>query len=285
MTFAWQWEYPWRQSLRKRIIGGKTNFDWKIDELEGILLAVIGEYARDCFNKNQDKRNQGRIFTTLSGGIDSSLCLAMVRQTLGNKAEIHTFTVGGHSRHPDLVFAKKVAKKFKTIHHAIIPTDEMLDGARKELGKIFPKFSEKQIWDNLGVYLVYDAISRIALKDSIAPKNSFVIAHDGIDELLGGYWEHRAEDLAKKRAAFIYFWERLEPEHLEPLLYIANNKRLEVKFPYLDPRIVKYIIHIPVQDRTSHDESKIPLRQIAEKYLPKEIINRPKLGFNQAIKF
>jgi asparagine synthetase B (glutamine-hydrolysing) len=42
---------------------------------------------------------------------------------------------------------------------------------------------------------------------------------------------------------------------------------------------VKYISGIPVHERTSHDESKIPLRNIARKYLPPEIIERQKIGF------
>jgi len=37
-----------------------------------------------------------------------------------------------------------------------------------------------------------------------------VIAHDGIDELLGGYWNHRKLQEAKlKHEYFNYFWKRL----------------------------------------------------------------------------
>ncbi len=264
---------PWRESLRKSIVKMENPY-WSNKELEQILLKVIGNYAKEYSYRNHDV-----IHTTLSGGIDSSLCLAMIRKVLVEKAEIHTYTIGGNSQHPDLIFAKKVAKEFKTVHHSFIPTKRMIDAARMKLMSMFPNISEKQIQDSLGVYLIYDAISQ-----SVFPC-SFVLAHDGIDELLGGYWSHKAtDDLRKKKAAFRHFWRRLYPDHLAFLLQIARSRGLNVELPYMDPEIVEYISHIPVQDRTSHDISKIPLRKIAENYLPKEIIERRKLGFCDVVK-
>lgn len=261
----------WRESLRKSIVK-MENPHWNIEEFEQILLKVIGNYA-----KEYSYRNHGVIYTTLSGGIDSSLCLAMIRKVLGDGVKICTYTLGGNSQHPDIMFAKKVAEKFKTVHHSFIPTKRMLDTARVRLVSMFPNISEERIQDSLGVYFVYTIISQNALP------GSFVIAHDGIDELMGGYWKHRtSNDSRKKKAAFRHFWKRLYPDHLAPLIQIAHSRGLNVELPYMDPEIVEYISHIPVQDRTSHDISKIPLRKIAEKYLPKEIIKRRKLGFCDA---
>jgi len=264
---------PWRESLRKPIVQMENPY-WSIKKLEQILLKVIGNYAEEYLY-----RNHGVIHTTLSGGIDSSLCLAIIRKVLGDGVEIRTYTIGGSSHHPDLIFAKKVAETFKTVHRSFIPKKRMIDAARIGLMSIFPNISREQIQDCLGVYLVYNEISQSALP------GSFILAHDGIDELMGGYWRHRAtNDLRKKKAAFRYFWQRLYPDHLVPLMQIAHNRGLNVELPYMDPEIVEYISHIPVQDRTGRDISKIPLRKIAEKYLPKEIIERRKLGFCDATK-
>jgi asparagine synthase (glutamine-hydrolysing) len=258
--------------LKKPIIQ-EENPNWSVEEFGKILKEVIENYVNECFSLNQ-----GVIYTTLSGGIDSSLCLAIIRETLGNSVEIHTFTVGGYSQHPDLVFARMVAEQFETNHHELIPSRQMIGEASRELKMVFPRISEKEIQENLGVYFAYDLISQKV------PEFSIVIAHDGIDELLGGYWKHRAsDDLAKKKVAFNDFWEKLRPEHIDPLMQIASSMGLGVAFPYLDSRVVEYISRIPVQERTSHEISKIPLRKIASKYLPKEIIKRQKLGFCDAI--
>jgi len=263
----------WSESLRKSIVQVENPY-WSIKELGQILLKVVGNYA-----KEYSYRNHGVIHTTLSGGIDSSLCLAMIRKALGDKTEIYTYTVGGDSQHPDLIFAKKVAERFKTIHHSFVPQEGMINTARMELMSMFPNINKEQTQDSLGVYFAYNVISQNALP------GSFILAHDGIDELMGGYWRHRAtNDSRKKKAAFRHFWQRLYPNHLAPLMQIAHSRGLNVELPYMDPEIVEYISHIPVQDRTSHDISKIPLRKIAEKYLPKEIIERRKLGFCDAAK-
>jgi asparagine synthetase B (glutamine-hydrolysing) len=126
------------------------------------------------------------------------------------------------------------------------------------------------------VLLMYEFIA------SFAPYS--VIVHDGIDELLGGYWAHRSsKSIYGQERAFKHFWARLEKDHLLPLERAANRFEISLIFPYLQKQIVDYITGIPVNRRTSHDESKIFLRWIAKKYLPEEIIERKKIGFAEAL--
>jgi asparagine synthetase B (glutamine-hydrolysing) len=112
-----------------------------------------------------------------------------------------------------------------------------------------------------------------------------VIVHDGIDELLGGYSDHRfVPVMSEKKKAFLDRWARLEKEHLLPLEMSASHFGIEPIFPYLQSEVVRYISHIPFNKRTKPEESKIPLRSIAQKYLPTAIIERQKSGFCDALK-
>lgn len=252
----------WREVVRLPVVS--ENCVWSLNKLERVLRKAIILCATKCIEDNG-----GDIFTTLSGGIDSSLCLAVMRQAFP-KIPIHTFTCGGNWKHPDILAARFVSKRFYTSHLEFIPGPNCVKRAEKEFARFFPKTEDPA---DIGVFCLYKDIARHA------PKS--IIAHDGIDELLGGYWEHRVSD--DKKETFQHFWKRLEPDHLWQLERTAAHFGIALILPYLQIPVVKYINRIPVDDRTSFDESKIPLRRIAEKYLPEEIIKRQKVGFCSAL--
>lgn len=54
---------------------------------------------------------------------------------------------------------------------------------------------------------------------------------------------------------------------------------LEGRAPYLSPGLVKAGLALPSARRIEGTTSKLALRQVAEKWLPREIIDRPKQGF------
>ena len=255
---------------------------WTLDDLEKVLSAAILASAIECI-----KYNRGSIFMALSGGLDSSFCLAVIRRYFGEDLPIFTFTVGTTKQHPDVQYAEKVAKIFKTNHHSIIADDDLLSVVAyvKDIHQEF-------FWGEIGriagagPLLLLRAIEKHAAtfkpKLGGAPR---LIVHDGIDELLGGYWEHRKhKTLQQQEAAFKMIWSKLYDNHLRPLGKKAEFYNVVPLFPYLQPTVVEYISHIPLQERTSHEVSKIPLREIARKYLPRSIIQRQKIGFCDALK-
>jgi len=54
---------------------------------------------------------------------------------------------------------------------------------------------------------------------------------------------------------------------------------LETRIPLLDHRIVEFAFRLPFRLKYRHSKTKWPLRQIAYKYIPSELIERPKKGF------
>lgn len=264
----------WESVVGRPIIRKAAGHWNNLAVLEKNLRIAMGECGKLC-----EKQNDGRIFMTLSGGIDSSLCLALTRDELGQQARIHTFTIGLRADHPDIVHARMVAKAFNTIHHEYIP--EAMDiaeaiQAKEDNPELFIADGGIKM-GGLGVFLLYQYISKMA--PSFA-----VICHDGIDELLGGYWAHRQTQTKQAQAKnFQKFWGELQDKHLIPLTRKATYFDLAPIFPYLQKRVVSYITAIPLEERTSKAESKMPLRRIAAKYLPPEIITRRKLGFCDAM--
>lgn len=242
--------------------------------LERNLRIAMSECGELC-----ERQNGGRICIALSGGIDSSLSVALIRDELGQRAKIHTFTIGRSKDHPDVVHARIVARLFKTIHHEYIPEPLDIGEAIKERQKHPQLFigDGGAETNGLGVFLLYRYIFRHTPSFS-------VICHDGIDELLGGYWAHRQTQTEQAQAEnFQKFWGELRDNHLIPLARKSGHFGVTPIFPYLQKRVVNYITAIPLEERTSKAESKIPLRRIAAKYLPPEIIQRRKLGFCDAM--
>jgi asparagine synthase (glutamine-hydrolysing) len=59
---------------------------------------------------------------------------------------------------------------------------------------------------------------------------------------------------------------------------------LEARVPYLDPEVVELAFNIPEKLKVDSRETKIILKRIASRYVPKECIYRPKEGFSIPIK-
>lgn len=243
---------------------------WNVNILQDIIFKCI----KACVEKNL-LDNNGRICTALSGGVDSSLCLAIICLIVDKDVPIHTFTIGKDDKHPDILLARLASKLFNTIHHELIPSVEDIERAKKTINSVWPE--EKCSLGDVAVYLTYENINTFGFKS--------LISHDGIDELMGGYWDHRRQkNNYAQEEVFKFLWRKLKVKHLLPLEKKAKRFGINVIFPYLQKEIVEYISGIPVWHRTTKEESKIPLKDVARNLnLPPEIVDRKKIGFCDAL--
>lgn len=59
---------------------------------------------------------------------------------------------------------------------------------------------------------------------------------------------------------------------------------VEARVPYLDIELVDFVEKIPTKFKLKGNETKYILKKVAERYLPKEIIYRPKTGFGAPVR-
>ena len=58
---------------------------------------------------------------------------------------------------------------------------------------------------------------------------------------------------------------------------MANS--LESRAPLLDHRLVEFSRSVSIADKTRNGQTKAPLRELLYKFVPRELIERPKMGF------
>ena len=63
----------------------------------------------------------------------------------------------------------------------------------------------------------------------------------------------------------------------------SMSASLETRVPFLDNEVFELSWSIPIEHKIYNKESKYPLRKIISKYIPDELMNRPKAGFGVPI--
>jgi asparagine synthetase B (glutamine-hydrolysing) len=265
---------------------------------------MIGKLENEIVN-NIREIPKGPLTLLLSGGIDSSLVLALIRQEYP-EVTIHTLTLAMNNTYPDILYAREVAELFGTIHHEKVISNFELEEYSSEYSRV----RLHNFRGDINVYILC----------SLAREYSrIVVTGDGGDECFGGYFLHkyplghketgqitRFEDIhpdsqkhlkqmvglgfrdflykdkskeEDREAVWEYFVRILLPNHMEPLLHTAKVLNVDVYTPLFSSSLVTFLRSIPIQERTNRKIEKT----LASKYLPKSVIERKSMGFDVAL--
>lgn len=209
----------------------------------------------------------------LSGGLDSSVIVAILTQLLPNR--LHTFSVGLPDS-PDLKYARMVSDHCGTIHHELVITKQEYLDAIPAVIRDIESHDVTTVRASVGNWLIGKYIrERTDIK--------VVFNGDGSDEVGGGY---KYFQRAPSDAEFEQECRRLLKDiHLFDVLRsdrcIASHG-LEPRTPYLDKQFVATWLSIPSEYRRKKPEKGM-LRLAFNPFLPKEIVWRPKEAFSDGM--
>jgi len=241
----------------------------------------------------------------LSGGIDSSLVLALLRETYP-KLPISTYSLAKSKDYPDIVYSRKVADLFETEHNEIILSDVEFD-------KFLCEYNEVKQYDFKGDINVYILCSLARASSNI------IVTGDGGDECFGGYWLHKyplghketgiiksyqdLNQISKKYlkemvdmgfrdflfkeksqkedydAVWEYFVKIMAPVHLAPLWHTARVLNIKTYTPLYSERLISFMRDVSFSERVDRKLEK----ELASVYLPNSIVKRKSIGFDVAL--
>lgn len=299
----------------------------------------------------------------LSGGIDSSVNVALMAELMNRPVE--TFTVGFKEleKYNELAYAHKIVDKFKTNHHEILidhsdaleifetlawHTDEpngdpvciplyflskiaresgtivlqVGEGSDEEFGgygymlrdtKLYkglwtayfnlPRFLKKQIYFLASLlyspqhrYQQIEYFRRAAYDEDLIWGGTVNLTEEHKKRLTSSIkfssgWKLRNnydQDLQKQglvhdflqRLILLEFRHRLPELLLMRVDKVSMAHSIEARVPFLDHRLVQYAMTIPQSLKLRNNTTKYILKKAVEGIIPKEIIYRPKQGFN-----
>lgn len=264
-----------------------------IEELEKIII------------QNIRKIPQVPLSLLLSGGIDSSFVLALLRKVYP-QLPISTFTLAKSKDYPDIIYAREIANLFETKHHEIILSDEIYRDFLSEYDKV----KQYSFNGDINVYILCSFAKKFS---------TTIVTGDGGDECFGGYWLHKyplghketgriksfedihpaprkhLEEMVRMgfrdflfkeksqaedyNAVWEYFVKIMAPRHLAPLLHTAKVLKIDVYTPLFSDIFLNFMRTLPYYERIGRKIEK----QLASMYLPESVVERESIGFDIAL--
>lgn len=214
----------------------------------------------------------------LSGGLDSSLICSILSKKVKN---LHCFSIGMSENSYDIIAAKKVVKFLgipEENHHCVYFTvKEGFDAIRKTI-------YHNESWD---ITTTRASIPQFLLSKYISENTNIKVlfSGEGADESQNGYQYGK---MINDAGILIKDTSRLLSN-----LYRYDNLRvdrttsafgLEVRIPFLDPKLIQYLFNIQPELRLSNTSIEKKLfRDAFEGYLPEDILRRSKEAFSDAV--
>lgn len=277
----------------------------------------LDELLRDAVAKRLE--SEVPLGAMLSGGLDSSLVVAMARRLLGRP--MHTFSIGfEHGTFDESAQAQTVAEYCGTQHHTRLITAE---DARRSADRILHHVGEP--------FAFPSAVASDAMYEIARQRVTVVLTGDGADEVFCGYRryqrfldqssgdlpdryesvlldgvptalkavlyskEFRAQlpnfpvnylrdrfhhtdratpDLDRAMHVDSGFW--LSDAQLVKIDRMAMAHSVEPRSPMLDHRLIDFAARLPASRKLVDGAEKVPLKKVAERYLPSSIVYRRK---------
>jgi len=194
----------------------------------------------------------------LSGGLDSSLVVAIAKKILPPETEIRTFSIGTSPDSPDCKAARVVSEFLGTRHEEIIFTPEEGERAVDEVIRAIESYDTTTVRASVPMYLLAKWIS----------KNTdckVILSGEGSDELFGGYlYFHGAPsitDLSRecgRRLRLIHQFDGLRADRC------ISAHGLELRVPFLDKELVDLGMKFTDQSLKKSQPEKRVLRELFE---------------------
>jgi len=216
----------------------------------------------------QARIGNGDVGSWLSGGLDSSVMVALARPHV---SKLHTFAAGMAGA-PDLKFARIAADFIHAEHHErVVQPEEMY----ASLGEVIYALESFDAW------LVRSSVMNYLVAKTAADYVPAVFSGEGGDELFAGYDYLKSLDPAALPSELIDIANRLHNTALQRVDRSSSAFGTVAHVGFLDPKVVEYALKIPASLKLRDGVEKWILHEAMQGALPASILQRPKAKFWQ----
>jgi asparagine synthase (glutamine-hydrolysing) len=207
----------------------------------------------------------------LSGGLDSSIIAALVKQEI---PDLHSFSVGVEGSE-DLLYARQMARYLGTHHHEYIYTPTEMIAVLPEVIYYLESFDPA---------LVRSAVANYFLARLASQYVKVILSGEGADELYSGYsYLKHIETPQALHTELVASTGELHNRNLQRLDRMTMAHGLEGRVPFLDRQFVEFSFAVPTEFKLYREGAlaveKWILRKAFEDLLPVEVAWREKQKF------
>ncbi|MDH6280302.1 asparagine synthase (glutamine-hydrolyzing) [Prescottella agglutinans] len=205
----------------------------------------------------------------LSGGLDSSLVLAQVKEL---HPDCVAFTIGTRDSE-DLDYARRLTAELG-VHHEVIELQPRQIGMReiREAIRIGELTEYGDVINAVVSVPLFRRVRELGIK--------VVLTGDGSDELFGGYPMYHEVDPAQGERLFAHRLVNLGRTELQRVDRASMGQGVETRVPFLDKNMINLAMRIPLKMKIGGDQEKWLVRKAFADSLPGYILNRPKSGMS-----
>lgn len=251
---------------------------WNLNITYENALIIIREKLCKAVIKRIENTERPIAFL-LSGGLDSSLVVAIANHYKKTDKRIETYSIGLEGS-TDMEYAKMVSEFCNTNHtHVLVSENDFLN-AIEEVIKNIESYDTTTVRASVGNYL----IGKYIRENSDA---KVIINGDGSDEICGGYLYFNK---CPSSIDFDYECRRLLKDiHMFDVLRsdrCISSNGLEARSPFLDKEFVDCYLSLDpdLRNHNLHNKPEKYLLKEAFKYwLPEKVINRRKEAFSDGV--
>ncbi|MCJ7434204.1 MAG: asparagine synthase-related protein [Anaerolineales bacterium] len=216
----------------------------------------------------QARIGNGDVGSWLSGGLDSSVMVALARPHV---SKLHTFAAGMAGA-PDLEFARAAAEFIHADHHERVVQPEELYASLSEAICALESFD---------AWLIRSSVMNYLVAKAAADYVPAVFSGEGGDELFAGYDYLKPLDPAAIPAELVDITNRLHNTALQRVDRCSSAFGTVAHVGFLDEGVVEYALQIPADLKLRNGVEKWILREAMKDALPDSVLWRPKAKFWQ----
>jgi asparagine synthase (glutamine-hydrolysing) len=206
-----------------------------------------------------------RVGVVLSGGLDSSLTMLLVRQL---HPDCVAFTVGAEGSE-DLAYARRLTADLG-VEHVVVPVRPRELGLRdvREAIRVSELTEYGDIINAVVSQRLFAAVHRAGVK--------VVLTGDGSDELFGGYAMYSRVAGQDARRLFLHKIAHLSRTELQRVDRTSMGNGVEARVPFLDVRMLDLAMRIPQELKVRDGYEKWIVRHAFADLLPSYVAARHK---------